>query len=97
MIAIASDTLVSLYALYNSLTGDYVNDATVSGVLKDADGEVLSSFSLTATGTGGNYNGVIPASVTDDLTEGGIYTVAITAVSGSNQRVFQLQDVASYS
>lgn len=80
ILGISSDNTVSLLNLTDNNTQALVNTATVSGVLSDQAGTSLYSFSLASTGSGGNYQGTIPASTTATL-QPGLYTVTVTAVA----------------
>ena len=73
-------------------TGAYVNDASVTMTLKDANGDAVSgasSLSLTyVTDSNGRYQGTIPYTVS--LTAGAVYTLEITGTSGSTRAFWTL-------
>lgn len=97
-ISIGSDNLVTLSNLTDNLTGDNVNTAAVTGTLLDEDDAIVSSFNLPyVTGSNGNYQGFIPASISGDLTEGASYQIRLLVVVGSNQQVFAEWDAAVYT
>ena len=79
MIYIGCATQVNLVGLTNQATGAVVNNAVVVATLFDGDGATVETVTLTASGTGGNYSGTIPASVTQGLSPGGTYTLQIVS------------------
>ncbi len=85
---IDTDNAIQLTGLKDVVTDQYVNNATVSAVLTDADGDSVSgadSISLAYTsGSDGDYVGEIAYGAS--LTEGQQYTLTITA-SGSGFRL----------
>lgn len=69
---IGNDNLLTVDALTNAATGAYVNNATVTATLKDADGTNVSGqtwpLSLAyVSGSNGKYQGVLEDGL--DLTE----------------------------
>lgn len=84
MIAFGSDNLVSLTGLFDIVSNAYVNNATVQGVLTDSAGATVTTITLTyVASSNGNYQGLLPASVTAALEIGPMYQMTITATSGS--------------
>ena len=85
---IDSDNLVKLTNLHDALTGNAINDATVSAVFKDAAGSTLAEFDLTyVTDSNGDYAGEIPNDV--GMAEGSSYTLTVTAVNGDDFKLVQ--------
>ena len=65
----------------------YLDDATVMGVLKDAEGDAVSgasSITFASTGANGEYVGTIPDTVS--LTNGEQYTLEITTTAASGEK-----------
>jgi hypothetical protein len=80
MIYIDSDTVFLWHGMKDSLTGAYIEDATVTGSLQDLDGTELQSFSFDfIEGSNGDYEGTITAAMTSGLNPCREYLVAITA------------------
>lgn len=98
MLNISSTNVVTLTGLYDSVSAAYVNDATVTAVLKDSDGATVYSFSLSyVTSSNGNYRGSIPHATTATLEDGAKYSLEVTIVSGSNQLFMVEPDWAGYA
>jgi hypothetical protein len=84
MITLGSDALITLTGLYDNISAQYANSATVTGSLNDSDDVVKSTFTLDyVAASDGNYVGVILAAVTTGLDENARYGVVITAISGA--------------
>lgn len=98
-LSIGSTELVTLVGLLDTVTGQYVNNATVAGALLDAARTTtLTTFSMPyVVATDGEYEGTISAPVTAALTSGTTYQVRVTATSGGNVRVFWDQVTARYN
>ena len=83
---IGSDNLISVTGLQMA-DGTVVNNATISGVLKDDDGATIDTGGpipfVYASGSAGDYSGVIPHTAT--LNEGQTYNLFITVTVGSTQ------------
>jgi hypothetical protein len=80
MIYLDSDTVFLWQGMRDSVTGSYVNDASVAGSLQDLDGTELQSFSFSyIDGSNGDYEGTVSAAMTTGLDPSGEYYVAITA------------------
>lgn len=87
-----NDNCITLSGLKNDLTGDYVNDATVTATISDQLGGVLvSALALSyIAASNGIYSGTVLS--TDDLGEhGDKVVVEITATSGDGS-VFYAKD-----
>jgi hypothetical protein len=95
-LAVGTDNVISLSSLFDNLATAFVNTATVSGELLAPDGTSLYTFSLDYVDqSDGDYQGVIPATVT--LTPGTTYYVLATATTdGGNQVTFRGTAVAEY-
>ena len=84
--------------------GNYINDATVTAVMKDSNGNVVSngntiSFSLVNDPTNGpsatgDYQGIVPYNV--DLLDGRTYTLEITAIKGARRVLVKMTRDAAY-
>jgi hypothetical protein len=86
MIYIGSDTLFK-WDLMKDIYGNYVNDASVQGTLYDGD-TALHVFDFDyVVASDGQYIGVVPASVTENLEQCKDYTVEITATRGDEKEV----------
>lgn len=83
---VANDNVVWLEGLYDNVSAEYVNDATVTYRLLDSSGTVvITSTSMTyKTASNGVYYGTIEEDAA--LTVGSKYTVEVTA-SASSDRV----------
>ena len=81
---INADSTLSLTGL--SAGGSYLNSATVTYAIYTAAGEAVSggtgSYSYTAA-SNGDYTATVESTVTADLTDGAMYVVEVTIVSGS--------------
>ena len=80
MIYLNADTVFTWRGFKDSVTGQIVNDATVTGQLLDDEG-IVASFAFTGLGNG-VYVGTLPYTATAILTEGEEYLVEITATNG---------------
>ena len=98
VIAIGSDNLVRLDGLTNFSTGVYINNATVSFTLTDANGNVvLNNVAMSyVASSNGRYEGVIPNTSTSTFTVGAYYTIAITATGGGFVLYRRLSCIAKY-
>ncbi len=98
VLAIGSDNLVRLDTLTNYSSGAYVNNATVTFTLKDANGSVVSSLSgqsmAYVAGSNGRYEGTVPS--TAALTLNALYTIEITALGAGYTLFRKLSCVAKY-
>jgi hypothetical protein len=96
VLAIGSDNLVRLDSLTNTSSGAYINNASVSFVLKDSKGTVVvntTTMSYVAA-TNGRYEGTIPSSTS--LTLNAQYSIEITATSASLTIFRKLSCIAKY-
>lgn len=85
---------VSLTGLKRRSTDTYKNDATITWALKELDGTSIATGSLSyVAASDGDYLGVIPANVTDDLEEGVEYIVEWFGADITDRR---LTPVAEY-
>lgn len=96
VLSIGSDNLVRLDALTNASSGAYVNSATVAYVLKDSAGSVVVSSTAMSyvASSDGRYEGTIQDSVA--LAENALYTIEITATSGSTVLFRRVPCIAKY-
>ncbi len=93
-----SDNLIQLDALTLAADDSYVNDATVTFTLKDADEAVVSGASAISMGyvedSDGKYQGTLQSTVS--LSAGLKYLLDMTATSGSNVLFKRVICYASY-
>jgi flagellar basal-body rod modification protein FlgD len=87
-LSLANDHTITLGSL--TIGGSTVNDATVTYTLKDASGTTVTSGTLSASGSGGNYTAQLESSAITSISDGGQYTLTATVVSGSNNGEFNL-------
>lgn len=80
-----------------SAGGSYLNSATVTYSLKTATGTTLGTGTLSYTAaSSGDYAGTIESTVTALLSEGVVYYVEYTLVSGSYNDFRRREFVARY-
>jgi hypothetical protein len=102
VIAIGSDNIVRLDGLNNAggaTPGSYVNTATVTFTLLDANGNVYgaqSGVAMSSVNSTGRYEGTIPNSVTAGMAVNNKYTIQVTAVAGGLKLYRQLSCIAKY-
>lgn len=83
-----SDNVVEADGVTNKLDDSYINDATATVVLRDADLAVVTGGSVSmsyVTGSNGTYRGTIPYTVS--MTVGAKYYVDVT-ITGDGLRSF---------
>jgi len=95
---IDSDNVVQITGLKDVVTGNYINDATITATMADKNGNAVSgvgtiTFTYTS-GSNGDYCGEVPAAA--GLTDGEQYTLTITAVGGGFQLVLKVTRRAAY-
>jgi hypothetical protein len=98
VITINSDNLVRLDQLQNASTLAYVNSATVTFVLKDANGNIVvntTSMPYVAA-SNGRYEGSITNAQSNALTENATYSIEITATYLGIQVFRKLASIAKY-
>ncbi len=99
VISIGSDNVLNLDGLSDVISGTPVNNAVVTAQLSDAVLGTLigSDISLTSLGSGGNYQGLLPASTTSLLVQGQAVYCNYQALFG----IYELTDrplaIATYS
>ena len=83
-----NDNLIEVDELKDEVSGDFLNLATVTAVLKDAAGATIgSSITLTfVAGSNGKYQGNVPDDLAVSL--GDRITAEITADDGTDKRAF---------
>lgn len=95
---IDSDTLVQLTGLQNALTGAYIDDATVTAVLTDEDGNAVAGGEAITLAyvadSDGDYAGEVPHGLA--MTEDARYVLTITASGAGYQMTWKLTRVAAY-
>jgi hypothetical protein len=84
MLYLDSDTVFLWHGMRDSITGNYINDATVAGSLQDLAGSELQSFAFSyIEDSDGDYEGTVTAAMTTGLDPSAEYYVAITATRGA--------------
>jgi hypothetical protein len=98
LISIGSDVMVRLDKLKNASTDAYINSATVSFRLKDADGATIQGPTTMAyiASSDGRYEGVITAANSGTLSVNAAYSVEITATASGLTLFRKLSCVARY-
>ena len=95
---VGSDNRIELTGLRDPDDDSYVNDATVTALLKDdTDTTTVTSSSITldyVAASNGNYRGSIPSTVT--LVDGTSYYVRITASSSGRDVLIRKLCKAEY-
>lgn len=77
--------------------GAYIENASVVGVLKDANGNVVnyaSSITFTYSGPNGMYVAIIPNNA--DIIAGRDYTFYITATAGARKALLKMTRTAQF-
>ena len=78
--------------------GNYINNATIVGVMKDANGiEIVNADNIAFTlvpDSNGDYVGIVPHNA--DLLNGRKFTLEITITSGTIQCVILVTRIAKY-
>ena len=94
---ISSDNLLQLDALKLAADDSYVNDATVTFTLKDADEAVVTGADTISmpyvASSNGRYQGTLQSTVS---LEGAKYYLEITATSGENVLFKRITCYATY-
>jgi len=97
MLSLNSDNTVQLTDLKDNLTGQAVNDATVSGSLLDLGGHLLASFTMSYVGgSSGEYIGFIPVAIASTLSDGEAYLIRVVVESSGATQTFSQTDMATY-
>jgi hypothetical protein len=96
VLAISSDNLVRLDSLTNTSSGAFINNATVTFVLKNSSGTVIVNTTTMnyVAASNGRYEGTIPNSTS--LTQNSQYSIEITAVGGGLTIFRKLSCIAKY-
>lgn len=99
LLSIGSDNLVEVDGLKNEKTDQYVNDATITMVLRDSAMEIISgeealSFSYVQS-SDGRYYGTLPNSIV--LTSGSRYFLELTCTSEGSVRFDLIPCRAQYA
>jgi hypothetical protein len=98
VIAIGSDNLVRLDQLQSASSGQYVNAATVTFVLKDSTGAVIQNTTTMpyVSASNGRYEGTITAATSATLAQNGQYSIEITATYLGATLFRRLSSIAKY-
>lgn len=95
---IGCDLLIEWNPLKNVYDDTFVNDATVTFTLKDADGDPVAGATniamLYVGHSNGRYNGTLQSTVS--LVDGATYYLEVTATSGVLVGFRRCQTVAQY-
>jgi len=83
-----NDNLIEVDELKDEVSGDFLNLATVTAILKDSAGAAIgSTITLTyVSSSNGKYQGTVPDDLIVNL--GDRITAEITADSGADKRAF---------
>jgi hypothetical protein len=92
---VANTNNLDLIGLRNASNGAYVNDATVTVVVKDSTGNNVSGETwplsmIYVSGSEGNYRGILSNSLS--FSSGRNYTAEISVDAGSNRIAFWVFD-----
>jgi hypothetical protein len=91
------DTLFKWKGMRDAVTGQPIDDATVTGILGDMIGHLLCTFTFSyVTGSDGDYVGVVTKEQAQQLDEGDLYVVEITATKNGSTDVRRSQHTAAY-
>ncbi len=93
---ITTDNVVWLKGLKDPVAGTYINDATITAQMTDADGMNIGSsidFSYKSA-SNGEYFGIVPDTL--PLADGSQYTLTITATSGAYKLTVKVTRRAAY-
>jgi hypothetical protein len=96
MLAIGSDTLVTLTGHMDTVTGSYINNATVTAAVYDGETLLFSTTLAYVSASNGNYRGSFTALQTATLTPDTNYTMVYTADSASGTLVIHQTEFAGY-
>lgn len=91
-----TDNVIVLPGVKDPVDETYVDDATITGQLQDADGNNVGSvinFSY-LSGTDGEYYGIIPDDV--GLSDGETYTLVLTLERGTFKTTMRIVRRAAY-
>ena len=85
-IHIDTDNLIRVNGLATEIDDVVINNATITVTLLDPTDTLVtgSTITLTSTGSGGNYSGTMPDTIT--ITRGVVYSLKLVIVSGTLQR-----------
>lgn len=84
-ISILSDNLITLSGLFDTISNVYVNTATVHATLYTGSSSITTLSLNYVPGSNGNYQGILPFAITENLTENSVYSVAVSADWAGNQ------------
>lgn len=93
---VTTDNLIQVCGLTDARSGQVVDDATCSATLYGRDGQPVTGaidVALTSDGTGGNYTGVLPSTLT--LDRGWSYRLVVTCVSDAGTLTIEQDDLAA--
>lgn len=84
-----NDHVVELRKVKNEITGGYINDATVTAIIYDADGQEIQGqvWPLTLSyvaASNGTYRGIVESDVTVDVGDVLSLEITVTATGGLN-------------
>lgn len=96
MIDMNTDNIVTFSGLTDQQTQSLISGASVAAsVLLAEDRSLVASFTVNATGSG-NYQGVLPYSVTSTLGEGVPYIIQLVFTYDGDTTTFDNQAVAGF-
>jgi len=97
MIPIGSTTLVNLTGHQDSVTGAWINNATVTASVLDGTTSLFSTTLSYVSASNGNYQGTFTAAQTSNLEDGKAYVVEYVATSGYGTLTVRDEEVAGYN
>ena len=97
MLSINSDTLATLTGHQDSVSGSYINTATVTASILDGATSLFSVTLAYVAASSGNYRGTITAAQTATLTQGKAYIVQYVATSSYGTLTINSEQVAQYT
>lgn len=94
---IGNDRYITLSGLNDAADNSYLNSATVTYAIYEANGTAVSGGTGTLSyisASNGNYRGIIDAAITATLTAEAAYYIAITATQGNYDGLFRIDCTA---
>lgn len=89
MIFLNSDNCFQITGLQDAITGAYINNASITGIVALLDGTTLETMDGSyVSASNGDYICILTAAQTSSLVALTEYVITLTATTGSLQRVF---------
>lgn len=97
MIYANSDTIFKWDGLTNSITGNYINSATLTGTIYELDETLIATFSFAyVADSNGDYTGTLAADDIAGLDDGDEVIVEITATFGGSTETRRERHTVGY-